>query len=142
VWDLRSQSLESNDLPAALSETARQMTSGTPVRAEVQVSGHARRLPAQIENNALRIAQEALTNALKHAQPRNVVIELSFEPSNLCLRVRDDGKGFDAEGVLGAQDGHFGLLGMRERVEHVGGCLRVVSEPGGGTEVVADIPIK
>jgi signal transduction histidine kinase len=55
--------------------------------------------------------------------------------------VKDDGRGFDAESMLATPDGHFGLLGMRERVEHVGGRLTLLSRPGEGTEVWATIPI-
>jgi signal transduction histidine kinase len=117
------------------------MTEGTAVVTEVRVSGESRRLPSQIENNALRIAQEALTNAIKHAQPKHVLIELDFEAANLQVRVKDDGRGFDTEGALATADGHFGLLGMRERAEHVGGRLTLSSRPGEGTEVWATIPI-
>src|SRR6185369_1898331 len=79
VWDLRAQALETSDLVTALSESARQMTEGTSVHAEVVVSGNDRRMAAQIENNALRIAQEALTNALRHSGAKNVVINLKFD---------------------------------------------------------------
>ena len=141
VWNLRAQALETNDLATAFSHTARQMTEGTAVVAEVRVSGENRRLPSQIENNALRIGQEALTNAIKHAEPKHVLIELDFEAANLQLRVKDDGRGFDTEGMLATADGHFGLLGMRERAEHCGGRLTLSSRPGEGTEVWATIPI-
>jgi signal transduction histidine kinase len=142
VWDLRAQALETSDLVTALSETARQMTEGASVRAEVRVVGSPRRLPVQVENNALRIGQEGLTNALKHAQAREIVIELKFEANNLQVSVKDDGRGFSTEGVLATADGHFGLLGIRERVEHVGGQLILRSCEGAGTEIVATIPIK
>jgi signal transduction histidine kinase len=141
VWDLRSQALDTNDLAAAFSQTARQMTEGTAVETEVRISGESRRLPSQIENNVLRIAQEALTNAIKHAEPKHISIELDFGAASLQLRVRDDGRGFDAERMLAAPDGHFGLLGMRERVEHLGGRLSISSRPGEGTDVLAAIPI-
>jgi ligand-binding sensor domain-containing protein/two-component sensor histidine kinase len=141
VWNLRSQALETNDLATAFSDTARQMTEGSAVVTEVRVSGESRRLPSRIENNALRIGQEALTNAIKHAEPKHVLIELDFEAANLQLRVKDDGRGFDTEGMLATADGHFGLLGMRERAEHCGGRLRLSSRPGEGTEVWATIPI-
>jgi len=142
VWDLRSQALETNDLATALSETARQMTEGTSVHAEVLVSGNDRRLSAQIENNVLRIAQEALTNALRHSGANNVAINLKFDASSLDVSIKDDGHGFDVNGVLAATAGHFGLRGMGERVEHIGGCLSLISNPGEGTEVLATIPIK
>jgi ligand-binding sensor domain-containing protein/anti-sigma regulatory factor (Ser/Thr protein kinase) len=142
VWDLRAQALESSDLATALSATAKQMTEGTVVRAEVRVVGESRRLSANIENNALRIGQEGLTNSLKHAGAQQVIIELNYEEDCLCLSVKDDGRGFDTEGVLKTADGHFGLLGIRERVEHLGGRLVLESRPGQGTEIEVTIPIK
>jgi ligand-binding sensor domain-containing protein/signal transduction histidine kinase len=142
IWDLRSKALETDDLATALSATARQMTEGTGVRVDVRVAGDPRRLPAQIENHALRIAQESLTNALRHADAKLVTIEAKFNSASLELRIEDDGRGFDVPGVLTAADGHFGLRGMHERVEHMGGELVVKSIPGEGTEIIATIPIK
>ena len=75
------------------------------------------------------------------AEPKHVLIGLDFEAANLQLRVKDDGRGFDTEGMLATADGHFGLLGMRERAEHCGGRLTLWSRPGEGTEVLATIPI-
>jgi len=108
----------------------------------VRVLGTPRRLPVQVENNALRIGQEGLTNALKHAHAQEIIIELKFEATSLQVSVKDDGRGFNTEGVLATADGHFGLLGIRERVEHVGGQLILRSGEGSGTEIVAKIPIK
>jgi signal transduction histidine kinase len=142
VWDLRSQALETNDLATALAETARQMTEGTAVRVDVRVNGDRRRLPGQLENNALRIAQEALTNALRHADAKVVTIDVTFDTASLELRIKDDGRGFDVPGVLAGADGHFGLRGMHERMEHIGGELAVKSFPGEGTDIIAIIPIK
>jgi signal transduction histidine kinase len=142
IWDLRAQQLETKDLAASLGETAQRMTEGTGVKAEVRVAGEARRLAPQIENNALRIGQECLTNALKHSGAQHIVIDLKFEPDFFGLNVRDDGCGFDTEGVLATADGHFGLLGIRERVEHMGGRLTLKSAPGEGTEIGVSIPLK
>jgi signal transduction histidine kinase len=71
-----------------------------------------------------------------------VTIEAKFHSGSLELRIEDDGRGFDASGVLTAGDVHFGLRGMRERVEHMGGELVIKSITGEGTEIVATIPIK
>jgi len=113
--------------------------SGLPV--ELKVEGDPMQLPPGVDLTAYRLVQEGLTNAIKHANPKYVFIELGFEPGNLQLQVKDDGLGFDTEGMLATADGHFGLLGMRERVEHVGGRLILSSEPGEGTVVRATIPI-
>jgi ligand-binding sensor domain-containing protein/signal transduction histidine kinase len=141
VWDLRSPALESHDLPAALKETAQRLTAGTPVQARVEVSGVYRRLSRAIEDHLLRIGQEALTNAIKHAQASRVELQLAFEPQRLRFSVRDDGRGFDTAAVPSQADGHFGLLGMRERVAQLGGSLALNSRPNEGAEVVIEIPL-
>ncbi|HYE75042.1 MAG TPA: histidine kinase, partial [Blastocatellia bacterium] len=141
VWDLRSQALEGSDLPSALSETARRLTADTNVQAQVQVNGTYRELSRTLEDNLLRIGQEAMTNAIKHAQAQHLYINLKFEPKHLRLSVRDDGRGFDEATRLGSRNGHFGLLGMKERAEQIGGHLSVNSRPNEGTEIVIDVPL-
>jgi ligand-binding sensor domain-containing protein/signal transduction histidine kinase len=140
VWDLRSQALAGSDLPAALAETAKRLVAGTAVQAQVQVSGTYRQLSRDIEDNLLRIGQEAMTNAIKHAQATQLRVELKFEPKQLCLSVRDDGCGFDCA-AQSNKDGHFGLLGMRERVAQLGGHLIVNSRLNEGTEIMVEVPI-
>jgi len=140
VWDLRAQALEQADLATALSEAARRMTSGTPTRAVFNVTGAQRPLPATVENNLLRIGQEAMTNAMKHAQAKSLRVELAFEPKQIKLRVQDDGCGFDAQNGAASRDGHFGLIGMRERAERLRGKLTVESRPGAGTEIKVTAP--
>ena len=139
VWDLRSQALEKNDLPTALNETARRLTAESAVQAQVQVSGTFRPLNPAIEDNLLRIGQEAINNSIKHAQAERILINLSFDAKNVRLSVRDDGHGFDARTQI--TEGRFGLVGMRERAEQIGGRLSVRSENGSGTEVIVDVPI-
>lgn len=88
-----------------------------------------------------RVAQEALTNAEHHARPTAVTVRLAAGDEDFQLEVRDDGVGFDPARLVDAgRDGHLGLLGMRERLELVGGALRVDSAPGQGTTVVARVP--
>ncbi len=139
VWDLRSQALERNDLPTALNETARRVTAESSVEAQVQVSGTFRPLEPSIEENLLRIGQEAINNAVKHAQADHILINLSFDVKNVQLSIRDDGQGFDTQ--TQNFDGRFGLVGMRERAEQIGGKLSIRSENGSGTEVIVDVPI-
>ena len=139
VWDLRSQALEQTDLPTALSETARRLTANVPVEAQVQVGGAFRPLPRDVEDNLLRIAQEAINNAVTHANPARILVNLTFEIRRVQLSVRDDGHGFDQ--ATASSNGHFGLTGMKERAEHIGGTLSIISSPETGTEVRVDVPI-
>ncbi|MGD0816232.1 MAG: histidine kinase [Verrucomicrobiota bacterium] len=139
VWDLRSHLLENSNLLNALSEVAKFTAAGAHVRIDVQTSGQPRKLPATVENNLLRIAQEALANALKHASASQIVLKLIYEPSQVLLRICDDGAGFDTACHAGVDGGHFGLLDMSERAGKIGGTLSMISAPGQGTEIVAAV---
>jgi len=139
VWDLRSQALDNSDLPTALTETARRLTSDSSIDAQVQVGGIFRPLPRPVEDNLLRIAQEAINNAVTHAHPDHVVIDLNFDIHRVKLSVRDDGRGFDP--AVGEKNGHFGLVGMRERAQRIGGTLNIVSSIETGAEVLVEVPI-
>jgi signal transduction histidine kinase len=140
VWDLRSQELEHKDLPTALNDTARRLTRDTGIHALVQVSGTFRPVPAAIENNLLRIAQEAINNSVKHSGAQRIMIDLHFETDALQLHVWDDGRGFDIAGEN--PDGHFGLVGMRERAQEIEGELQIQSDPRSGTQVIVNVPLR
>lgn len=135
VWDLRATLLEDGDLASALRETARHLQGET--RIVVEVSGAARRLAAAVESNLLRIATEAMTNAVKHAAAREIAVKLQFEPHGVCLEVADDGCGFDGGKATTLSSGHFGLLGIRERIQRIGGTLEIASGAGRGTRIRA-----
>jgi len=140
VWELRSPALENNDLPTALAETARRLTHETSIQAQVEVNGTFRPLAHTVEDNLLRIGQEAINNAVKHAQAQRISVNLVFDTRRVQLIVRDDGSGFD-KAARNENGGHFGLIGMRERAEQIGGTLSIQSTNGSGTEVVAEVPI-
>jgi signal transduction histidine kinase/ligand-binding sensor domain-containing protein len=142
VMDLRASALEGQDLPAALSQAAHQWTAGSPVLIQVDVAGENRKLPEETEQHLLRIAQEAVTNAVKHARAKEVRVRLEMADRNLKLRVVDDGQGFEQTEAFSEIGGHFGLLGMRERAERLGGELQLHSEPGHGTEVEVTVPLR
>ncbi len=138
VMDLRSRALEKGGLVSALGELARQMTVGTPLKAEVRVEGVERRLDGAQEHHLLRIGLEALTNAVKHADASEIVIEVRYEPEAAELVVRDNGRGLDSfDTVLPGE--HFGMRGIRERVDKIGASLRLNSRPGGGAEVIVRV---
>jgi signal transduction histidine kinase/ligand-binding sensor domain-containing protein len=141
VMDLRASALEGHDLPAALSEAANQWTAGSPVQIRVELEGESRRLPEETEQHLLRIAQEAVTNAVKHAHASQVSIHLEMADRKLSLRVADNGQGFEQDEAFSEVGGHFGLLGMRERAERLGGELHLHSERGQGTEVAVTVPL-
>lgn len=142
VWDLRSRSLEGFNLPEALSTSGKQLVDGTNIQLEVSAKGRVRPLSETVEENLLRIAQEALTNVIKHSQATNVSIGLDYGPQNIVLEVKDNGRGFERENSAGPGEGHFGLLGISERVKRLGGELVVDSENGHGTTIHVQVPIE
>src|SRR5579859_341124 len=88
-----------------------------------------------------RVAQEALTNVARHAHAARVDISIEKLSNGICMKIKDDGKSFEVDRVLHAKKNkRLGLLGMRERVEMVGGSLAVESAPGKGTTIRAQIP--
>jgi signal transduction histidine kinase len=141
VMDLRASVLEGQDLAAALEQGTRIWTAGSGIDVKVEASGPQQPLPEEMEQHLLRIAQEAVTNILKHAGARSIWIKLHTEARRLCLRVVDNGRGFEQGRAFSSQDGHFGLIGMRERAERLGGELKLSSHPGEGTEVVVMVPL-
>jgi ligand-binding sensor domain-containing protein/signal transduction histidine kinase len=141
VWDLRSPALEHNDLPTALRETARRLTHETAIQSQVEVNGTFRPLTPLVGDNLLRIGQEAINNAVKHGEPQRIFVNLVFDTRRVQLRVRDDGRGFDNHVDVNGRTGHFGLIGMRERAQQIGGTLSITSGNGSGTEIVVDVPI-
>lgn len=141
VWNLRMRALDRRDLSTELEGMARQVTAGTAIEVKVRVNGGLETLPLEVEENLLRIGREALTNTVKHAQARHVALDVEAAQGRLVLRVQDDGRGFDPGGCPSPGGGHFGLLGMRERVDLLHGELTVASRPGQGTRVVVALPL-
>jgi len=139
VWDLRSQELQKKDLPAALRDTTKRLTAQSNIETVVEVAGLTRPLPVEVESNLLRIGQEAINNAVKHARANRIEVGLNFDTHNVRLSVRDNGRGFDQSEQIA--DGHFGLLGMRERAEQLGGVLSIDSAPERGTQIAVEVPL-
>ncbi len=141
VMDLRSQALESLDLAGALSSMARQMTLNTRAEAHVRVSGARPRPDAAADHHLLRIGLEALTNALKHGAASRIDIELRFTPEATTLVVTDNGCGMASDASL-AGGAHFGLQGIRERTDKLGGVLEIEGRPGSGTRLAVTVPAR
>jgi signal transduction histidine kinase len=106
----------------------------------VEVEGGPRQLNPVVRDETYRIAGEALRNAFRHAQARRITVEIQYDKRQFCLRVRDDGKGIDEEIIRRQPAGHFGLPGMRERAEIVGGRLEIWSKIDSGTQIELKIP--
>ena len=132
VRALRPLPLDGGDLTQALNRLAGHPDDGGPAVA-VHVHGRTRPLAAKIEEELYRVAKEALTNSLRHAEASLISIDLTFDAALIRLAVRDDGGGFDTQ--LPAPSTTFGITGMRERIDRIGGTLTVGITLGGGTVV-------
>lgn len=139
VWALKPQALDDANLAGALKRLIEETTTGTPINVRFYVRGAVRSLPEATESALLRVGQESLANALKYADAKGIDVELSFDQQLASLRITDNGKGFDLTDTSGRRG--LGLLGMRERIERLRGTWTISSEPGGGTEVVATVPV-
>ena len=123
-----------------MQKVSKRAVQGTRIQLLFTNEGTARKLTEAIEDNLLRICEEAVTNAVKHARPTQVEVNLEYMPEELRLRIRDDGCGFDQQGLDHIKNGHLGLVGIRERTKTLGGKLSLRSQPGMGTEVLVSVP--
>jgi len=139
VMDLRHGALETRDLAGAFTELAARMTTGTSVSVHVRTVGTERPLDSSQEHHLLRIGLEALTNAIKHSGATTVDVELRFEDDTVRLAVSDNGAGFTDTG-LDRSGGHYGLRGIRERVDKIGGALTLENNAHGGAVVAVSAP--
>ena len=134
---LESGSTQSIPLLDAIESEIREFKKLSSANVQLSYDGNAR-AETDSQRIALQsIARAALTNAAKHGDPENVEIRLSGTPTTVSLHIKDDGRGFIPEEA--ERPGHFGLSGMRERAEMLGGELQVESRPGGPTTVTATL---
>lgn len=139
VWALRPQILEDNNLVAAFTRLADDTRARAGLAVICSIEGLPVELEPGVEDHLLRIGQEAVTNALRHANATELKIMLHFGADDVCIRVEDDGTGFDTE----RQRKGFGLTIMRERTQSLGARLEIASRPGGGgTKLEVHIPVK
>jgi signal transduction histidine kinase len=136
IFELRPEFLSQEGLVAALQRQVAAVRARHHLSITVHAADEPEAAPA-IKEALYRVGQEALNNIAKHAGATAVVITLAAGADELVLRVRDDGRGFDAAGSF---PGHLGLRSMRERAASVGGVIEISSAPGLGTEVTLRIP--
>lgn len=137
LWSLHPDADEYRDLAGSLERSLTQLTLNTDLQTDFQLVGTPQSVPPDIGMNLLRIGQEAITNTLHHAQAQTLQIELTLTTDGIVLRIQDDGKGFNPQ-VAYDRDG-FGLLGMQQRCDRLGGQLTFQSQPEQGTCILAQI---
>lgn len=139
VRSLRPAHLDELGLEAALRYMLEQEFKPRGLPASLEISGESRRVEPLAETVLFRVAQEALTNVQRHAQATEARVRLCYEKDSVCLRVSDNGQGFNPSQTFNAPHG-WGLAGMKERAESMRGQLRVESASGQGTTIEVWIP--
>lgn len=140
--ELRPTVLDDLGLIPALHTFLKTFREETGIRVSLSAFAKVEQVNGDKRTVLYRVAQEALTNVARHAQASSVHVQIQKLDGAICLKIRDDGKGFQEERVLHAKKSkRLGLLGMRERLEMVGGRFAIESVPGKGTTVIAQIPL-
>jgi signal transduction histidine kinase len=140
LFDLQPASLGESGLVAAVTEYVDRLGLLDDLRAEVIDHGTSSTSSAT-NLIAYRLIQEAVSNAGKHAHARHLTVELETDDEVLRAQIRDDGVGFDADGIVDIEPGHLGLTSIRERAELAGGDITISSRPGEGTTVAFTLPL-
>jgi signal transduction histidine kinase len=146
IRTLRPPALDNFGLVTAVRSHLRELGEAgeESARIDLQIEGDAERwLPEEIQLCLYRVLQEALVNVEKHASARHVQVILDIQPQHVRLEILDDGLGFRVPQHLGSllEYDHFGLVGLRERLELVHGSLQIQSSPGEGTRLAATVPL-
>ena len=139
--ELRPAVLDDLGLIPALHSFVKAFSKRTRISVHLKVFAGVEELNSDSRTTLYRVAQEALTNVARHAKAGRVDISIQKLPAGICMKIKDDGKSFPVAKVLGARGGkRLGLLGMRERLEMIGGHFEIISAPGKGTTITAQIP--
>lgn len=140
--ELRPAILDEMGLSEAVRALVARMARLGPVEIDLQMSGDVNVLPADSAIACYRMVQEALNNVVRHSQARKALVELARRGDRLAVAVTDDGKGMpeDATGPIG-KPGHFGLMGLQERIHAIGGTFAIGRPPAGGTRLQAELPV-
>ena len=141
IFDLRPEVLDDLGLALALRSQVKKHLEPLGIEVELRASGLRDSLPHEVETAVFRVVQEAITNIARHSQASQTNISLTRQDGRLIVRVRDNGKGFDASQVMNGPRQAWGLLGMEERITLLSGKFYVGTRPGAGTLLLAEIPL-
>jgi signal transduction histidine kinase len=133
VWDLRHEESTALELSTSLMAIADQTTMEFGVVVRCSVEGEVFSVPPTVSRELLMVVREAVYNSALHANARQIDIQVRYEPKRLALSVMDDGIGFDI--AKPPTQGHYGITGMRERMQRVSGVFHLHSAPDSGTRV-------
>jgi signal transduction histidine kinase len=140
--ELRPTVLDDLGLIPALHTFMKNFREETGIRVSLSAFAAVEKMNGDKRTVLYRVAQEALANVARHAQASRAEVKIEKVDGGVCMKIKDNGKGFETERVLSARRGQrLGLLGMRERLDMVGGKFTVTSRPGKGTTVLAQVPL-
>lgn len=128
------------DLACTFAELAERLQRDHSAKFELVVEGIARPLHPVVREEICRVGDEAITNAFRHAKATRIELAISYQTAALTLGIRDDGVGIAQNVLDSGRQGHFGLVGMRERAGQIKADFQVSSRPGAGTEIVVTVP--
>ncbi|MGW8958272.1 sensor histidine kinase [Paenibacillus sp. NPDC055715] len=142
IFNLRPMALDDLGLVPTLRKYVQDFEEKTKIRSLFETRGKEHRLSSAMEAAIYRLIQEALTNVAKHAYPTYVLVEITYQAQLVKIVVQDNGLGFKPELFQrkSKDHGHFGLIGMRERVELLEGRMEIESAENQGTKIVIHIP--
>jgi signal transduction histidine kinase/ligand-binding sensor domain-containing protein len=141
VWDLRSAP-DAGGIGQLLAEAAQQLSLQSGVPIDCDTAGVPATVDPETGHHLLLVVREALNNAVRHGRPGRVSLRLQGENGSLRVHIQDDGCGFVPETASQAGAAHYGIVGMRERIESLGGTFAVESAPGRGTGVEITLPLE
>jgi signal transduction histidine kinase len=140
VWNLRS-SPAAGGIGQRLSVAAQQISLQSAVPIDCDTAGAPPALDSETGHHLLLVVREALNNAVRHGRPARVSVRVQGHDGSLHVRIRDDGCGFVPESASQPGAAHYGIVGMRERIESLGGTFALDSAPGRGTAVEITLPL-
>ena len=141
ILDLRPSVLDDLGLQSAIRWYADRHLAPRGISVRCEFDAPDRRFPAAFETALFRVCQEAMSNIAHHSEAESVLIQLSEGEGVIRIEIEDDGRGFEPENVSHAERRHFGLMGIEERVDILGGKVKIDSAPGQGTRVHLEVPL-
>lgn len=139
MFDLKPNAIYEEGLVETLTEYFKTYESKYDFDIDFVYFGPERKYDLPMEIALFRLVQEAITNVRKHAGVNKALVKLEATPSGLTIVIKDSGKGFDVDKMSGSKPESYGIIGMRERAELMGGEIRILSKPGSGTQVIVEI---
>ena len=139
LFDLRSDMLEESTFSAAILKALNQLADEASI--SIRFTAHRSDFPDPAAHAILSVIRELTANAIRHGHATNIRIAGCTDKGKLLFSVTDDGVGFDPQHCAGIAEGHFGLVGVRDRLKRLNGTIDFSSEPGKGAKATVTLPV-